>query len=86
MKFKIGMKLIIGFLSVAIIAGFMGIYASLNFRYLDDRDTMLYEKGALPLTYLSSVVENFHRVRVNMHKILLAQSKEDVKVYIDKIC
>jgi len=85
MKFKIGMKLLAGFVAVAIIAGFMGIYGSLNLKYIDDKYTMLYERGVLPLNYLSKVVENFHRIRVNMHKILLAQSKEEIKRYIDSI-
>ncbi len=69
MKIKIGAQLIFSFLILAFITAFVGIYASINLNTLNSRDTMLYEKGLVALNHLSSVVEHFHRIRVNMHKI-----------------
>ena len=47
-------------------------------RKLNDADTFLYEKAALPLTYLVNMTEYFQRVRVNIHKVLLAKNKEEI--------
>ncbi|MBP7553365.1 MAG: methyl-accepting chemotaxis protein, partial [Spirochaetes bacterium] len=85
MKLKIGPKLIMGFMVVAILTGFIGIFASFMLKYLDDKDTMLYEKGLLPVSYIGNVVEHFHRIRVNMHKILLADTQKDIDTYLTKI-
>lgn len=85
MKLKIGAKLLAGFMAVAVITGFIGIFASFMLKYLDDKDTMLYEKGLLPVYYIGSVVEHFHRIRVNMHKILLADTKDEINQLLKDI-
>ena len=85
MKLKLGAKLIIGFLCVAFITAFIGVFASINLKMLDDKDTMLFEKGALTIGYVGQIVEHFHRIRVNMHKILLATTDEEIKGYIGRI-
>ena len=84
-KMKIGAKLITGFLVVAIIAGAIGGVGIYNMRKLNDADTFLYEKAALPLTYLVNMTEYFQRVRVNIHKVLLAKNKEEMNKYFNNI-
>jgi len=85
MKFKIGAKMILSFLFLAIITAFVGIYASFNLKYLDNRDTMLYEKGLVALNHLSSVVQHFHGIRVYMHKIIITDDVKEINEYIKKI-
>ena len=61
-KIKIGPKLIGGFLLVSIIAAGMAIFGVINMKQADDRDTMLYEKGAAPFEYLVEVAAYFQQL------------------------
>ncbi|MBL8995106.1 MAG: MCP four helix bundle domain-containing protein, partial [Spirochaetia bacterium] len=69
MKLKLGTKLVGGFLIVAAIAGAIGAVGIIQLNKVNDADTFLYEKAALPLGYLPTMVNSYQRARVNVVKM-----------------
>lgn len=75
---KVGVKLIIGFITVAIIAGAIGIVGAINIKRIDDADTELYVKMTKPLGEMIMIAESFQRIRVNMKDLVLTTSDAEV--------
>ncbi len=82
---KIGVKLIGGFLIVAMIAAAIGIFGVTNMKSADVRDTMLYEKATVPFEYVITMGNNFQRLRVNSRDIIRATTPEKVEQYAQRI-
>jgi methyl-accepting chemotaxis protein len=85
MKIKLRTKLLAGFIAVAVIGGFIGIFGLINLRNLDNADTFMFEKAATPLGYVARIVEYIQRARVNLYKIVLADSPEVIEEYANKV-
>jgi methyl-accepting chemotaxis protein len=82
---KIGTKLIGGFVSVALISVLIGYIGIKNIRTIDDADTQLYEKQAVPLAQLGQMIEGFQRARVNRFEILTETDPVKINDLIDRI-
>lgn len=82
---KIGAKLIVGFLIVALIAGGIGLIGVLNIQKIDKLDTQLYEKMTVPLGNMILVAESFQRYRGNLKDIILATTPEEIADYEKRI-
>ena len=73
---KIGTKLLMGFLLVALMTGGMGVYTLLNLKSLEVSDTQLYKNMLVPTEQMAKISESFQRQRVNIRQaILLSDSK-----------
>jgi methyl-accepting chemotaxis protein len=68
---RIGTKLILGFLLVAVIAGIIGWMGISNLRIIGQRDKQLYEGNTVPLGQISQMGIAFQRMRVNIVYIAL---------------
>lgn len=75
---KIGTKLIIGFIIVAMIAAVIGVVGSINIKTIDDADTELYETMTVPLGELVTIVESYQRMRGNVRDLVLATTPEEI--------
>ncbi len=73
---KLGIKVLAGFVVLTVIAGAIGLVGSVNIRKIDDADTKLYEKMAIPLGEIGDVGMNFHRIRVNLRDAIAADKPE----------
>jgi len=82
---KIGVKLIIGFLIVAFIAGAIGAVGVINIRNIDALDTKLYETMTVPLGEMVIIAESYQRMRGNVKDILLSTSEAEIKDYETRI-
>ncbi len=82
---KIGKKLILGFILVAIIGGIMGLYAMYNLKSLDDSDTELYANITVPLAEIGQISTEFQRIRVSDRDMIIASTPEDIQKSIDII-
>ncbi|HUW40454.1 MAG TPA: methyl-accepting chemotaxis protein [Rectinemataceae bacterium] len=60
---KIGVKLILGFCVVALIAGGVGLFGITNIRRLDNRDRFMYQKAALPLGEVGRMADSLSEIR-----------------------
>ena len=82
---KIGPKLIAGFVLVALIAGFIGVFSIYNLKQLDDADTMLYKNMTVPISDLLQITESFQRVRINVRDLTDADNDSERKNISDTI-
>jgi methyl-accepting chemotaxis protein len=70
---KIGFKLTLGFLAIALIGAAVGIFAVLNMRQLDASDTKLYEYMTAPLGQLARLAANTQRLIIGVHDVVDAE-------------
>ena len=84
-KIKLGPKLIGGFLLVALIGAAIGAIGIVNIKTIEAADTKLYENMTVPVSYLLKITESFQKIRVNIHKILLANTNEEREANIKLI-
>lgn len=82
---KIGVKLIVGFLIVALIAGAIGIVGVVNIRNIDALDTKLYETMTVPLGEMVIIAESYQRMRGNVKDIILSTTDEQITEYENRI-
>lgn len=62
---KIGIRLVLGFLLVTLIAGIIGYIGIRNIRTINTADTFLYEMATAPLGDLNMMNSGFQRIRYN---------------------
>jgi methyl-accepting chemotaxis protein len=73
---KIGPKLIVSFLFIAILMAAMGIYLIENIRSVDSQTELIYQKGAVPLGMLVRVADQIQETRVQLRNWRLAKTDE----------
>jgi methyl-accepting chemotaxis protein len=79
MNMRISIKLIIGFIVVAILSGIIGVFAIVNIRNLNDLSIELYKENTVPLTYLNRIQEDFLNVRLNISYMALTTNQDQAK-------
>ncbi len=82
---KISVKLITGFIIVALISGLVGGIGIYNIISLDNSDTELYEKMTVPISEMSKIATAFQRVRVDTRDIILANNSQEISVQVQSI-
>lgn len=82
---KIGVKLIIGFILVAIIAGVIGFVGILNIIKIDEADLYLYERMTVPLGETTTFVDAYQRMRGNVKDIILSNTDEEIADFESRI-
>jgi methyl-accepting chemotaxis protein len=82
---KIGSKLVIGFLIVAIIAAVVGLIGMNNIRIIVAGEKELYEENTLGIEYISHAHNYYQRMRVYEFKMVLVDDADELEAYIDKI-
>jgi methyl-accepting chemotaxis protein len=82
---KVSVKLLSGFIIVALIAGIIGYEGVVSIKQIDEADTRLYEKITVPIGQLQDVSTFFQRIRVNTRDLILAENKTDEAKYIANI-
>ena len=78
---KIGSKLILGFLIVAVIAGMVGVVGIVNIQSIAASGDALYTDNTLGLEYVGESATSYQRIRFNSLKMILdsANSAEYIK-------
>lgn len=82
---KISLKLLIGFITVAVIAGVIGVVGVYNIKTINQEDTELYMDNTLGLQYAGNADVYFQRIRVNILKVLSVTDVNTRNGYMDKI-
>ncbi|WP_010251103.1 methyl-accepting chemotaxis protein [Acetivibrio cellulolyticus] len=82
---KVSAKLLIGFLTVAVIAAVIGIVGVVNIKNIDNADTQLYEQNVRGLEYAGNADVYFQRIRVNSFKMIMYSDSEERTKFMDKI-
>ncbi len=78
---KVKSKLLLSFGLVALIAGIIGFVGISKTKTLQERDTFLYEKAALPIAYIGRASKTFFQTRILVRTVALAalQETDDTK-------
>ena len=82
---KIGTKMIIGFLIVALIAGGIGLIGIFNINKIAESDMYLYTNMTEPLGNMILIAESFQRMRGNLKDIILSETEAEVADYESRI-
>jgi len=82
---KISAKLLIGFITVAVLAAIIGLVGIINLRSIIKEDTELYQHNVLGLEYAANANVQFQRIRLNNSKMLLEGEGSTNFTAIDKI-
>jgi len=85
LNMRIGTKLLLSYILIALIAGAMGVFGIYNMKALDASDTELYEHMTVPLSEMATISTEFQRSRVNVRDMILAQTPEEIQIYVEKI-
>ena len=68
---KVAVKLITGFILVALVAGIIGVVGITNLNTISDLDTELYEVNTAPLGVIADAAIAFQRQRVNVRDMVV---------------
>ena len=82
---KIGTKLISSYILIAALTGVVGLFGTIQIRTIDYADTMLYERMTVPLGTVNEMTTYFHRLRVAVRDMLLAETESDKRVQRDLV-
>ncbi|MEW6258588.1 MAG: MCP four helix bundle domain-containing protein [Thermodesulfobacteriota bacterium] len=82
---KLGTKTLFGFITMVLIATIIGAVGIVKIQTIDDADTKLYERVAVPLGELADISTNFQRVRVNSRDLIHAKTPEKRMVFKQRI-
>jgi len=82
---KIRTKLLFGFIVVALIAGIIGFMGVTRIQEMKEADKALYLTATKPLAYCFEMSTLFQLVRVSLRDVILANDKETIKKFFDKI-
>jgi methyl-accepting chemotaxis protein len=76
---KLGTKLIVAFLAVAMIAVIVGAIGVVNMARISRADSNMYRLATLPLAQISRINQAFQRIRLNLAKIVDDSSLDTAK-------
>ena len=82
---KISLKLIIGFLIVAVLAGTIGIVGLISLDSIGDNAQYLYEYATEPIRQVSRALSLFEENRVETRNLLFIESDKELRESIDGI-
>jgi methyl-accepting chemotaxis protein len=82
---KIGSKLIVSYVLIAIITGSVGYLGITKINKIADADKMLYEKMLLPTQYSGSIISDLNLIRLNVLYAFHSDNINDVTEYRQKI-
>lgn len=77
---RIGIKLVSGFVLVALVTGLVGYLGIKNIDTITKADTQLYEKTTVPLDYIGTIATQFEQVMTFTRDIVMAEGQEVAKV------
>lgn len=75
---KIGTKLILGFVVVALIAGGIGVMGVINIKTVDRQDTYLYQKMTVPLGELIYITDAYKGITNDVNAIILSGNSDEI--------
>lgn len=82
---KIGVKLLVSFIIVALITGVVGIIGIINVQNLQNSNTVLYEKMALPIAEVGQISTSYQRMRVIVRDMIIENNSDLIQSNADKV-
>lgn len=85
LNMKIGAKLIVSFIIVALITGAVGVVGIMNLQKLQNSNKILYEKMTLPIAEVGQISTSYQRMRVIVRDMIIENSPELIQSNADKV-
>ncbi|MEA4806938.1 methyl-accepting chemotaxis protein [Acetobacterium wieringae] len=85
LNLKIGTKLIVSFMIVALITGVVGLVGIMNMQTLQNSNKLLYEKMTLPIAEVGQISTSYQRMRVIVRDMIIENSPELIQSNADKV-
>jgi methyl-accepting chemotaxis protein len=85
LNLKIGIKLLSGFILVALIAGAVGAFGMINIKQIDQSYSDMQTYQTLPIKSLSKITENYLMIRVLLRDMVIASTAEVVDADASKM-
>jgi len=82
---KIGSKLLMSFIFIAMIAGTIGYVGMTSLMDADDSDSILFQQNAIPLSYLIDLSTRFHKIMEMAPELLITESLAEKTALKNKI-
>jgi methyl-accepting chemotaxis protein len=82
---KIGFKLVLGFLIVALIGAAVSVFGLVNMKHIDNADTFLYEKDAVPLAQLAQISGSMNIIRASVYVMIAITDQAQEEAYLKKV-
>lgn len=82
---KIAVKLLMGFIFVAVIAGVVGVVGIMSIQSINLLDTQLFELNTVPLENMANIGVSYQQIRVNLRDLCLDKGNIDKSKYTDSI-
>lgn len=79
--FKVGTKIIVGFLIMAVVSGIIGAVGIVNIWKIDALDTKLYETMTEPTGELVTITDTYQQNRIKLRDIILTEDTAKVSEY-----
>jgi len=84
LNMKIGVKLMVSFIILAIITGIVGIMGIINLNTLNQSDTELYEDMTVPISELGDMSTSFQEMSVDIRNMIIENRPELIQANIGK--
>lgn len=85
LNMRIGTKLLISYVLIALISGAMGAFAINDIKSMRDSDKQLYTSMTVPLAQIAQISTEFQRVRVGVRDAIIAQTPAEIQSNLDYI-
>jgi methyl-accepting chemotaxis protein len=82
---KIGVRILIGFLLVAVIACAIGCIGILSLQQVNGSYKVAYTDSVDALKYVERISSSFQRIRMNVYGVVLADTRDDKEYHIERI-
>ncbi|WP_084504888.1 methyl-accepting chemotaxis protein [Acetobacterium malicum] len=82
---KIGAKLLVSFVIVALITGVVGAVGYVNVQKLEDSNVILYEKMTLPIAEVGKISTSYQRMRVIVRDMIIENDPALIQSNADKV-
>ncbi len=82
---KISVKLLSGFILVALLAGVVGVISILNLTDIQKNDTELYVNCTIPIEQMSDISVAFQYIRVSLRDMVLASDTNEIDAAVASI-
>jgi methyl-accepting chemotaxis protein len=74
---KIGTRILVGFLIVVVMSGIIGLFGVLGIRMVDNSYKIAYTDSTAALQYSEGISSSFQRIRMNLFAYVLAETTQD---------
>jgi len=82
---KIGAKLMVSFIIIALITGIVGAMGMLNIKALEQSDSELYRQITIPIQEVGQISTEFQTLRVSLRDMIIAADAPTIKENANKI-